>query len=290
MTFARSGAPLAGRRPAPDDACEKPELIERFFTEARAVNLIRHEGIVRVLDFTQFATGRPAIATVTVAHRGPPGGSRARRRSIPPIEATRAPPGAPGSSAGSAPGSSATAAPALSSSGGGSSATAAPAVTSTVPDRVVQPIDLDLHHFDPSAYFPRARSLARTLVPDAELTMMLFSSVASDGFVDFDFMSQEQISYMFRSPSRSTRPAGVPRNAPLPRDCGVVVMVSNDSVAAMPSAQSCEYAPLARRAVPRTMSGASRSPAEPRAISSRTWRGCTAGLLRRAAPGGTSIR
>ena len=38
-----------------------PELLERFFAEARAVNLIRHEHIVGVLDLAQLPDGRPFI-------------------------------------------------------------------------------------------------------------------------------------------------------------------------------------------------------------------------------------
>ncbi len=37
------------------------ELVERFFAEARAVNLIRHEHIVNVLDLAWFPDGRPYI-------------------------------------------------------------------------------------------------------------------------------------------------------------------------------------------------------------------------------------
>src|SRR5690349_15051681 len=39
----------------------RPELIERFFAEARAVNLIRHESIVNVLDLSWLPDGRPCI-------------------------------------------------------------------------------------------------------------------------------------------------------------------------------------------------------------------------------------
>ena len=44
-----------------EDAAQEPDLIERFFTEARAVNVIRHERIVNVLDLGQLTDGRPYI-------------------------------------------------------------------------------------------------------------------------------------------------------------------------------------------------------------------------------------
>src|SRR5262245_49687779 len=37
------------------------ELVERFFAEARAVNLIRHERIINVLDLAHLPDGRPYI-------------------------------------------------------------------------------------------------------------------------------------------------------------------------------------------------------------------------------------
>ncbi|HEY0194989.1 MAG TPA: serine/threonine-protein kinase, partial [Kofleriaceae bacterium] len=44
------------------DACARnPELLDRFFAEARAVNLVRHEHIVSVLDLAQLPDGRPYI-------------------------------------------------------------------------------------------------------------------------------------------------------------------------------------------------------------------------------------
>lgn len=39
----------------------RPELVERFFAEARAVNVIRHENIVSVLDLARLPDGRPYI-------------------------------------------------------------------------------------------------------------------------------------------------------------------------------------------------------------------------------------
>src|SRR5688500_10900301 len=44
-----------------EDCARDPALVERFFAEARAVNLIRHEHIVGVLDLARFADGRPYI-------------------------------------------------------------------------------------------------------------------------------------------------------------------------------------------------------------------------------------
>ncbi len=40
---------------------EDPEIIERFFTEARAVNLIAHENIASVIDLDRLPDGRPYI-------------------------------------------------------------------------------------------------------------------------------------------------------------------------------------------------------------------------------------
>ncbi len=43
------------------DPSRSPDLVDRFFSEARAVNLIRHEHIVNVLDLAQLPDGRPYI-------------------------------------------------------------------------------------------------------------------------------------------------------------------------------------------------------------------------------------
>ncbi|HEY6173239.1 MAG TPA: serine/threonine-protein kinase, partial [Kofleriaceae bacterium] len=44
-----------------DQCARSPELLERFFAEARAVNLVHHENIVSVLDLAQLPDGRPFI-------------------------------------------------------------------------------------------------------------------------------------------------------------------------------------------------------------------------------------
>src|ERR1043166_2501325 len=43
------------------ECADRRDLVERFFAEARAVNLIRHESIVNVLDLAVLPDGRPYI-------------------------------------------------------------------------------------------------------------------------------------------------------------------------------------------------------------------------------------
>jgi serine/threonine protein kinase len=43
------------------ECSDRRDLVDRFFAEARAVNLIRHEGIVNVLDLAMLPDGRPYI-------------------------------------------------------------------------------------------------------------------------------------------------------------------------------------------------------------------------------------
>jgi serine/threonine-protein kinase len=43
------------------EAALSPAMLDRFFAEARAVNVIRHEGIVNVLDLSRLPDGRPYI-------------------------------------------------------------------------------------------------------------------------------------------------------------------------------------------------------------------------------------
>ena len=44
-----------------DRCAQDPALVERFFSEARAVNLIKHESIINVLDLAKLPDGRPYI-------------------------------------------------------------------------------------------------------------------------------------------------------------------------------------------------------------------------------------
>src|SRR5215831_16944760 len=43
------------------EVSDRRDIVERFFAEARAVNLIRHESIVNVLDLATLPDGRPYI-------------------------------------------------------------------------------------------------------------------------------------------------------------------------------------------------------------------------------------
>ncbi len=52
-----------------EECTRDPDLLERFFAEARAVNLIRHEHIVNVVDLARLDNGRPYIVMEYVAGR-----------------------------------------------------------------------------------------------------------------------------------------------------------------------------------------------------------------------------
>ncbi|MEO8705098.1 MAG: hypothetical protein ABI867_33905, partial [Kofleriaceae bacterium] len=70
-------------------------------------------------------------------------------------------------------------------------------------------IDYDPKHFDPIAYLPKARALARRVYPDAELTEFeLYENVRSDGVVDLTLPSESTSYYEFRSPAHSVFPRG----------------------------------------------------------------------------------
>jgi serine/threonine protein kinase len=193
-------------------------------------------------------TGGAVVALVI--HLTAPAPQPPSSRSIPPIAATgELPHAVPGSSAVAAPvlpspgdGSSATAAADLASSGDGSSASATAAALAAGPEprRLEQSINFDPRHFDPSAYFVTAQALARKLLPDAALTVMTFRSVLSSGLVDFEFAGLGDVTYTFRSPSRSIRPPGVPRNAPFQSACMVMVEVSEETVSAVTGTVGCD--------------------------------------------------
>jgi len=90
--------------------------------------------------------------------------------------------------------------------------------------------DYNPKRFDPVAYLAKARQLAREILPDAQLTRFEFDPVFPDGHVDVTMGRDHD--YDFRSPSKSTRPAGTPKNVKLDQPCLVHVEVGPTAVVA----------------------------------------------------------
>ncbi|NVB82699.1 MAG: protein kinase [Kofleriaceae bacterium] len=106
-----------------------------------------------------------------------------------------------------------------------------PAAPAKAPTTITRPADYDAKHFDPVAYLPKALALAQQLAPDARLTNFEFDPVFPDGRVDLTMEGRDR-EYNFRSPSRSARPDGVPRNMPVERPCMIHVEVGAREVTA----------------------------------------------------------
>ena len=106
-----------------------------------------------------------------------------------------------------------------------------PAAATTAKTTITQPADYTPTRFDPVAYLPRATALARRLAPDAQLSELEFDPVYSDGHVDLTKPGRDR-EYNFRSPSRSARPADVPRNVPVDRPCMIHVELTGTEVTA----------------------------------------------------------
>jgi hypothetical protein len=105
--------------------------------------------------------------------------------------------------------------------------------TSEQPAAPPPALDYTPSHFDPIAYLPTAQALARTLLPDAELTEFeMYEDVWSDGHVDLTLPASDASYYEFRSPSASARAPGRPLNTPQERRCYVMVDVTAHGAAA----------------------------------------------------------
>jgi hypothetical protein len=78
--------------------------------------------------------------------------------------------------------------------------------------RISEAPSYDPHRFAALAFLPRARELARRLMPDAELTAIDVDGVRPDGSADLTLESGFEASYRFRSLSLSQRPADLPKN------------------------------------------------------------------------------
>jgi len=87
------------------------------------------------------------------------------------------------------------------------------------------PIDYNPKKFDGAAYAPKALALARRIFSDAKLARYDIANVYPSGLADLG-LTDDQTTYWFRSPSRSARPAGVPKNIEVEIECYVEVEVS----------------------------------------------------------------
>jgi serine/threonine protein kinase len=108
--------------------------------------------------------------------------------------------------------------------------------------------DYDPKQLDPSAYVARATAIARQIVPDAELTLINFAPVLSNGRVDLT-LPGANTTFMFVSPAnRNAKPVGVPANTPLTRNCFVMVKATATDVRAfsMPTDDCGNYMPMTK--------------------------------------------
>ncbi|MBV8760015.1 MAG: protein kinase [Deltaproteobacteria bacterium] len=82
----------------------------------------------------------------------------------------------------------------------------------------------DPRHFNAKAFAPQALELARKIYPDAGFTRYDIYYVFPDGHADLT-SAHDDSSYLFRSPSHSARPPGVPANEEVDIKCYVEVTV-----------------------------------------------------------------
>lgn len=97
------------------------------------------------------------------------------------------------------------------------------------PARSHYPIDYDPKHFDAMAYLPKALVLARAVYPDVGFVRFDMVDVYPDGHADLT-LTDDNASYLFRSPSHSARPTDVPANLPVDLACYVEVTVGPKTI------------------------------------------------------------
>ena len=117
-------------------------------------------------------------------------------------------------------------------------------------DKIVE--KKSMKNFDPIAYAGEAQAMARRLFPDAGLTMISVEWMNAKG--QAILTDDHDVTYFFRSKTRSARPAGVPQNVEIDIPCMVHVTVEIDGVAASPvTDEECDAKLLG---MPRCRSGA----------------------------------
>lgn len=90
------------------------------------------------------------------------------------------------------------------------------------PASFTRPIDYNPKRFDGGAYARKALALARQIYPDARFVRLDIANVYPSGLADLG-LTDDDTTYWFRSPSRSARPAGIPKNLEVDIHCYVEV-------------------------------------------------------------------
>ncbi len=112
---------------------------------------------------------------------------------------------------------------------GGSTPTSQPAAPTAQAKSFTLPIDYNPKKFDGAAYAKTALALARRIYPDAKLTRYDIENVYPSGLADLG-LTDDDSSYMFRSPANSARPTGIPKNHEVEINCYVEVTVGVKAV------------------------------------------------------------
>ena len=114
-------------------------------------------------------------------------------------------------------------------------------------------VDFDPRRFDARAYLPRAQLLARRLFSDAVLVEFDVSGVMANGLANLAMTRDIDANFWFRSPSRSKRPADIPRGVEIDITCMVYVEVNSSIVKIYPATREICNQP--RRPRPRCSIG-----------------------------------
>jgi hypothetical protein len=103
------------------------------------------------------------------------------------------------------------------------------------PTKFTRPIDYAPKNFHgvaylPKAYLPKAYALAKSVWPDVGLVSFEINNVFPDGHADLTLPDGE-VEYLFRSPSHSARPAGLPSNKSVDIECYIEVTLTATHIA-----------------------------------------------------------
>lgn len=92
------------------------------------------------------------------------------------------------------------------------------------------PRDYDANAFEPLPYTPRALALAQKMAADVAFVELRAQGVRPNGRVDLTLSPELDVEFVFRSPHRSQRGAGVPIGLDEDRYCLVVVELTREKI------------------------------------------------------------